>query len=259
MLDCRVVGLAAAAAVDAAIACGGCTEAGEQARSASQQLVEAVLAMAKAGRSDRHAYALLGAALRHDTSAGSLDLVATITRRLAGTGRLALWRSAVFAAAEHEPDLADTLGDGWPALAAELLEIVPVSHPRPDQNPEQVDLIDLAALLPPASAARPLPAELAGFMPAWLSRAVNNQHAIDCYCSWAPAHSVPAAEAIDVLDQLIPNPAAPPSELRHLGDLFDYLTAAALTDEQQRRVHVQVDALKSAGYSSLQRFQTEQT
>ena len=260
MLDSRVVGLAAAAAVDAATACGGCAEAGEQARSAFRQLVEAVLAMAEAGRSDRHVYALLaGAALRHDAYAGSLDLVATITRRLAGTGRLALWRSAVFAAAEHEPDLAETLGDGWPALAAELLEIVPVSYPRPYRNPEQVDLIDLAALLPPASAARPLPAELAGFMPAWLSRAVNNQHAIDCYCSWAPAHSVPAAEAIDVLEQLIPNPAAPPCELRHLGDLFDYLTAAALTAEQQRRVHVQVDALKSAGYTSLQRFQTEQT
>jgi len=260
MLDCRVVGLAAAAAVDAATACGGCTEAGEQARSVSQQLVEAVLAMAEASRSDRHAYDLLaGAALRQDASAGSLGLVATITSRLAGTGRLALWRSAVFGAAEHEPGLADTLGDGWPALAAGLLEIVPVNHPEPDQNPEQVDLIDLAALLPPASAARPLPAELAGFMPSWLSRAVNNRHAIDCYCSWAPAHSVPTAEAIDVLDQLIPNLAAPPSELRHLGDLIDYLTAAALTDEQQRRVHVQVDALKSAGYTSLQRFQTEET
>ena len=88
---------------------------------------------------------------------------------------------------------------------------------------------------------------------------MNNRHAIDCYCSWAPAHSVPAAEAIDVLEQLIPNPATPPSELRRPGDLFYYLTAAALTHEQQRRVHVQVDALKSACYTNLQRFQTEET
>jgi hypothetical protein len=260
-LDAATIATSAAGAVDAAATSAEWTcGTGPAAEAAARDLVEAVIAMAEAGRSERAAYGLLAAAaLRADRAAGSLGLVGSITSRLAPTGRLAIWRPAVFAAAEREPELAELLGTGWPPMALQVLQQLPEFPAIPGGNHEQIELIAVAALFPAAAAPRPTAAELSEFLPTWLTRAVNNEHAINAYAAWAVCQDVPASILMATLYVLIPDLSVPPAGLSDLANVIGHISSAALSDDQERQLNVLVDALVAAGYETLRRFQTEAT
>jgi hypothetical protein len=142
-----------------------------------------------------------------------------------------------------------------------MSDLLPLATPgTPAASSDSADFrrTDLGALLPPGGDAWPTPADLAEVLPAWLAVATGNENAIGRFCLWAASSVLPAAEALDALEILIPD-ASVAAQLSHLTDLFDYLQTVTLSAEDESRMHVWIDTFVKAGDSRFARFQSDPT
>jgi hypothetical protein len=257
-LDARVLGPAAAAALDAETICH-CPELGDEPHEAAHSLLDAFVAALAGGRADWHgAHMVATEAARRDAQSGQLNLIRDVSSRLVTAGPLPLWHSAVFDAVGRDASLAPVVGGGWGELMSDLLPLVAPGTPAAPGDSADFRRTDLGALLPPGGSPWPTPADLAAILPTWLVAATGNENAINRFCLWAASSALPAAETLDALGILITG-AAVATRLPHLTDLFGYLQTVTLSAEDERRIHIWTDTFVKAGDSRFARFQSYPT